>query len=506
MRITKNTIRIIALVFTLLIVGIIVFFLVKAYRFLQIPDKDIVELITPSTFMVVKCDNLRSIKELDNDDYAYLDALLDKNNATDLRFIINYADSLSYMHSITRNNPLYISLAYKDSKLSYLYVWEIGKKNNATINKFLNSLQQRYNNQSFLYKHWEVVKMTVNEKTIYYTYTNGLLLFATDEQSMYASLNQLLEPPENASSFFVKSMERWKTNTNTSVNLLVRQSIFNHYISENKCGFIDDYLWEYLSVFQKAELDVSFKNGKIVFSGDVFLDTAHHQHKFYQYTNQTTTHLKLLPKNTTFITGFFGKDFVSLSTLYQSKRSMSEDFMTMMKPNTVFSFHLEEEDTLISYILIKSDDIEEAKFHLNNCLNSAFDNNIYLLDTFYENGLMVGGIDVANFFLTRFQMAKEIKRIKAYTVIDDYVLFSDSKKAISRYINLLKDNELLSADTNFTALDTYFSEGCNFLYYKKNKYNQLSTHSIEKNLALCRLQLNYQRDNKLFFNFLLQLK
>jgi len=106
----------------------------------------------------------------------------------------------------------------------------------------------------------------------------------------------------------------------------------------------------------------------------------------------------------------------------------------MMKPNTVFSFHLEEEDTLISYILIKSDDIEEAKFHLNNCLNSAFDNNIYLLDTFYENGLMVGGIDVANFFLTRFQMAKEIKRIKAYTVIDDYVLFSDSKKAISRYI------------------------------------------------------------------------
>ncbi len=156
--------------------------------------------------------------------------------------------------------------------------------------------------------------------------------------------------------------------------------------------------------------------------------------------------------------------------------------------------------------MIKSDDIEEAKFHLNNCLNSAFENNIYLLDTFYENGLMVGGIDVANFFLTRFQMAKEIKRIKAYTVIDDYVLFSDSKQAISRYINLLKDNELLSADTNFTALDTYFSEGCNFLYYKKNKHNQLSTHSIEKNLALCRLQLNYQRDNKLFLNFLLQLK
>ncbi len=503
MQCNKSLIRMIAFTFTLLIVGVIVLFLSKAYHFLQNPDKNILEIITPSTFTIIKCDNLQYVKELNNEKYPYIATIFSPENKTMLASWINCVDSFVDMQSIIKKHPLYIFMAYKDKKLSYLYTWEIGKKNDGTIKNFLKSLQQQYETQVYVYKKWKIIKIIIDAKIIYANYTNGLLLFTTDEQFMYASLNQLLEPSEHASSFLKESMDTW--NMNAHIHIVIRQPEIDYYMSENKMNFVDDCLWNYLSIFQIAALDVSFRNEKIIFSGYLSLDTACHQYEFYRYNNYSIDYQKLLPKNPTAIVGLIGENFSSLSTLYQLKRSVNEDFMLMMKPNTIFSFNLEA-DTAATYILMKSDDIEEAKFHLYNCLNSTFENNIYLLDTFYEAGLMIGGIDIANFFLTRLQIAKEIKRLKAYTVIDNYILFSDTKQHISHYANMLKENEVLSKDTNFTAMNTYFSEGSNFLYYKKTNNNQLHLDSIEKKIHSYRLQLSYRSKNKMFFHLLLQLK
>jgi len=239
----------------------------------------------------------------------------------------------------------------------------------------------------------------------------------------------------------------------------------------------------------------------------MILDSTTNRHPFYSKRSTFPDYYTLLPRHTTAVFALFGNDFNKLTSLYTTKVGSYEDFLSMMKPNSIITFTLQN-NTAANFILMRSDEVEEAKFHLFNCVNNTYEKNMYQMDTSYYEGLMIGGIDIPNFFLSRLELCPEIKRLKAFTVMDNYILFSDSDTNIRQYISLIKNNEFITADSNFIQSDFYFQQETNMLYYKEIDHTNKGSSAGDffANIKSYRWQLTYYKNNKLFFTLMLDPK
>jgi thiamine pyrophosphokinase len=80
----------------------------------------------------------------------------------------------------------------------------------------------------------------------------------------------------------------------------------------------------------------------------------------------------MLPQHIRSVLVLNGGSYSDFKSLYHVALGSQEDFFEMLQPNSMLSFQLNNK-TGTEFILVQSDDIEEAKFHLFNCLNSTFE-------------------------------------------------------------------------------------------------------------------------------------
>lgn len=506
MRRTRGSFQIASVILTVIVVITIVFFLIKAYRYFQKDDIVSYDIFTPETAMVLKCDNLLSVKELYALEVPYASFLLLPDNQQQLGKFISFMESLPFMHPVIKSCPVYVSVCNKENKLSYVYVIETTKKYDKEISAFLSLLKKTHKAESFSYKQWEVFKLMVASKAIYYCYTQGLLIGSFDERTMYASLNQIENPDKTFSGKITEVVQT--VNENASFYLMIHHDVFNSFMAKTNTTLIDAYIWNYLSICTWSVLDVSFKNGKIILSGYSLLDSSKKEYAFYTNKQAAFQYKDMLPQNIHSMLVLNSDSYSDFNSLYHGSLGSQEDFFAMLQPNSMLNFQLnnkaEEE-----FILVQSDDIEEAKFHLFNCLNSTFENNSYILDTFYREGYMIGKIDIPNFFLSKLQLAPGIKRLKAYTYLNDCILFSSTDTNIMHYISFMKEEAMIKKDSSFMTLDAYFPKQTNFMYYKKIKpfsgTANTFTH-LQSTLHAYRMQSVYYDENKMYFTLVLAFK
>lgn len=495
----KVRLQIIAVLFTLIVVATVVFLLFKAYAFFQKDDISAYDVITPQTAMIVKCENLQSVKDLCTSDFSYVSVFLLPDNQKKLQGFVDFTETLPFMHAIIKSCPVYLSAYPKGKEMSYVYVMEITKKYNKEIKSFFSVLKKSYKTESFSYKQWKIYKISLDSDAMYYCYVNGLLLGSFDEQIMYSSLNQISSQNKILSEE-IRDLVKTE-NKNTSFHLIIQHPILQSFLANKNSFMVDKYIWNHLSVCDWSALDVSFKNHKIVLSGYLLLDNAKNERLFYRNKQTSSFYKELLPNDVESFFVFRGKSFSDLTYLYNIPSGTQEDFFSMMQPNSILTFQIKNKSEE-NFILIKSDDVDEANFHLFNCLNNTYENNAYILDTFYTEGMMVGNIDIPNFFLSKLKLAPEIKRLKAYTYIGDYIVFSDSNIHLKHYISLIKNARLMKNDSLFMTLDAYFPENANFLYYKKID----SFSHFQSKLRAYRLGINYYDENKMLLTLVLDLK
>lgn len=502
----RESFQIIAVILTVIVVITIVFFLIKAYHYFQKDDIAAYDIFTPETAMVLKCDNLLSVKELYASGAPYVSFLLSTDNQQQLRKFIGYMETLPFMNAVIKSCPVYISVYNKENKLSYGYVIETTKKYDKEISTFLSVLKKTHKAESFTYKQWEVFKLTLPLKAIYYCYTQGLLIGSFDERTMYASLNQI----ENSNKIITNEIKEvvQTVNESTSFCLIIQHDVLHSFLENINTALIDAYMWNYVSLCTWSALDVSFKNGKIVLSGYALLDSSKKEYAFYTNKKAVFQYKDMLPQHIRSVLVLNGGSYSDFKSLYHVALGSQEDFFEMLQPNSMLSFQLNNK-TGTEFILVQSDDIEEAKFHLFNCLNSTFENNSYILDTFYREAYMIGKIDIPNFFLSKLQVAPAIKRLKAYTCIDNCMLFSDTDTNITHYISLMKEEAMIKNDSSFMTLDAYFPKQTNLLYYKQTKTfsgtADAFTH-LSSTLHAYRMQSAYYDDNKMYFTLVMDFK
>jgi hypothetical protein len=110
----RESFQIIAVILTVIVVITIVFFLIKAYHYFQKDDIAAYDIFTPETAMVLKCDNLLSVKELYASGAPYVSFLLSTDNQQQLRKFIGYMETLPFMNAVIKSCPVYISVFNKE--------------------------------------------------------------------------------------------------------------------------------------------------------------------------------------------------------------------------------------------------------------------------------------------------------------------------------------------------------------------------------------------------------
>ena len=131
---------------------------------------------------------------------------------------------------------------------------------------------------------------------------------------------------------------------------------------------------------------------------------------------------------------------------------------------------------------------------------------MFLPDTFYAGMYMIGKMDIPNFFLPFLPLTSDLKRLKAYTYIDPYFVFSDRDTNIIQYLDALRTKESLSKDAPFSGFDAYFPNKANFLYYKKlESHDSSSPHfsHLQSKVKAYRLQINQYKKNTMFFTLVM---
>lgn len=496
----KITLQILAVVVTIVILG---FFLLKFYRFFQKEDKTVLSVLDSKATILLKCDNLEAINNLKNSEVDYLNIFLSSIQMEQMDSFLYFIQSLPYTDEIIKKCPLYIAANAKYTHNQYMYIWELGKKHDNTIKKITSTLKHKFGVEKLSYKQWDIFKIKLTPQPVFYTYNNGLVVFSFNEQLIYNSLNQMLLSENKGFSHFEKLLEN--QDKNTKFHIYIQADALKQNIESNQILFFDDMIWKYFFNYQQSVLHLSFENKHIILSGFAFLDT-NKDNIFYPASLSSCDYYKLLPENTSAVFALLGDDYQKINSLNMNKVSSYEDFLSMMKPTSIFNITLEK-DSSSHLILIRSEDIEEAKFHLFNCLNSSYEDNIYYLDTSYWEGFMVGGIDIPNFFISRLMLGNEIKRFKNYCIMNEYVAFSDSKETLHEYISTLKYNRCIQNNTYFMEIDSYFQEKANVMYYNfLDNTDADSPSDLSNRFKFYRLQMNYYKKNKMFFTLVFTLR
>ncbi|NLJ81786.1 MAG: hypothetical protein GX330_01495 [Bacteroidales bacterium] len=496
----KFTLQILAVLATLAILLIIGFFLLKSYRFFQKEDKTVLSVLDSETTILLKCDNLKAIVDLKTNKANYLHTFLSSKSIEQMDGFLQFIQSLPYTDEVGRKCPLYIAANAKYTQQPYMYIWELGKKHDNTIKKINSTLKHNFKVEKLNYKQWDVFKIKLTPQAVFYTYNNGLLVFSFNEQLIYSSLNQMsLSETQNATSFekLLKHQDK-----NTKFHVYIQADILKQRKLSNQNLFSDEVIWKYFLNYQQSVLHLSFENENIILSGFAYLDT-NKDNSFYTTNLHTCAYYHLLPENTSSVFALIGDEYRKINSLKTNKISSYEDFLSMMKPTSVFNVALDK-DSVSHLILMRSEDIEEAKFHLFNCLNSSYEDNIYYLDTSYWEGFMVGGIDIPNFFVSRLMLGDEIKRLKAYCIMDEYVVFSDSKEILNEYISMIKHKHCIQNNPHFMETDSYFQEKANVVYYKFLDSTDVDVSS--NRFKTYRLQMNHYKENKMFFTLVFTIR
>lgn len=501
----RKALQITAILFTVVVVLALMVFLIKVYRYVQAPDKKAFDFISKEVAMIVRIDDFKAIKDLEQSEQNFLPLILSRDNHLQLQTFIHFSESLSFLYDIAEECPLSVCFYPYEKSASLVFMVEVTKKYDREIQSLFAYLKKRYRAKSLAYKEDKVFQIHTGDKVLYYVYTNGLLLFGFDQKTISLSLNQSKHPEKGIS----KELTELTSTLSASkpFHLLIHHPVIHRYLANKNEQLIENHLLQSLAICEWSALDVSYIYPKLIFSGYTILNPQKEESLFYDNNKNTSINLRLFPLSTSRIISWQGDTYSRFLHLKTVNAGSQEDFFSMLKPNTMCFFQTQG-DTASSFLLLKSDDTEEATFHLFNCVGTEFVNNTYVYDTFYVNTSMVGKMDIPNFFLPVLPLTSDLKRLKAYTYIEPYFVFSDSDACIVEFILDLKNENRINNDSTFSAFDTFSPDKANFVYYKKlNIATSTSIHfaHLQSKVKAYRLQINKHKKNIMFFSLVVDL-
>ena len=490
-------IRILLLFLLIAVMLVLSVLLHRACNYFQNPQVQAFSIIPDNVSFIVKGKQTDDLLQFHQGNARFLSLLSSQKQQKNIDYLFNNILHQEKYRKITKNTSLYLSL-HNETDEQWAIILETEKNQNAVLQDFIDFLSNEFNRQSFVYKNSTIYTFTMGCETLYINHHNGLLLMTYSENLMRQSINKSLQNSD-AIQTAIQTLPAQR-NDNAKILVFVQYQHFIPYL-KNKIRKMGGNATE-LELFQACQwsvFDLSVKKENILLSGYTRIDTSNNQSKLLTHRNNDLDILKMLPYSANAVFSIKARQSADWKTI-KSVVQTSEDFFALMYPTQILTFDIENDTDVFHYLLIKSEDISEASFHLYNSLRSSFENNHYLLDTFYIGSLLVGSVDLPNFVFTKLGMCNQLPRLKYYTPIDNYLIFTDKKESILTCIDQLKHNKSLYESVEYQSTQHYFTREANVFYYCNVKNNK----ELNKNFQCFRMQLYAQTDSVLVMEVLVR--
>jgi hypothetical protein len=489
---TKHTVKVILFSISLLAVAGISLLFYLFHKQLQTPQTKAMDAIPSHAALFFESTKPADFFLFHSESESLFNLFLNEKQQQNLRQMLSMVKDFD----IEKNsNTLYLSAHFSGREISLLLGIEVDRRYNADLKKRFQQLTEAYRNESFIYKSNEIRKLHIHKDILHANYQNGLLLLSFDESLIRASIDQMLL--KDSALYNVVHSFAHKRDAKVSTYLYLQYSqcepVFKK-IMEETCG--DVHILRMLSPFSWAALSVKRKNEFVVFSGYATVDTTVNLAKLFTHKDKMPDIGKMLPSNAQGIFCIYSgsyKRFAKIKPYVQT----SEDVLELMSPNQLITFTINHNDSLSNALLLVSENVSEAAFHLFHSVGSDFAENNYKIDTFYIDAAMVGTINLNNFVLTHLGYNQHFPKLRYYTVWDSCIVFTDTKAGMISYIQHLREGKTLQTSANYQTLSSYFSSQSNMLYY-----SDLQT----KHTQNIRFQYDYFSDNLFLLDAVIAVK
>ena len=488
---TKHTLRLVLLSITILIgvgVGVLLYLFHKQ---IQTPPTKALAAIPSHTALFIESTKPAAFFNFTTEAQPLFSLFINEIQQKNIQQIVSILRDKKQGFDVEKqSNALYLSVhTTTRNEISLLFCVEADPSHDKNLECFTKQMASKFRNESFFYKGNEMIKLHLNDKDILYVnYQNGLLLLSFDESLLRASMNQLLSKDSTLYNMVNSFASKSDVSSSLRVYLQHNQSntIFKK-ILEAIDG--DAHITKPLKPFLWSALNVRQKNGEFIFSGYALADTSVASAKLLMQKKQEIDIDKRLPYNTIRLFYLNAKDFQQFSAVKPYVQT-SEDVFGLMYPRQIAVFEMNTNDTVSNALLLVSENVSEAAFHLFHSVGSEFTENQYILDTFHVNTAMVGKINLNNFMITRFGYNQHFPKLCYYTVWDDNIVFTDTKAGMISYIQQLRAGKTLKTNKEYKNLQSYFSNQANVLYYNE---------SPQKPIQRIRFQYDWFSDNLFLF-------
>ena len=469
--------------------------LYRACHYLQKPQNNALSVIPNNTAFIVKGAQTESLLEFNKNNSSFFASLYSKKQTKRLDFVLNNILSQEKCRQLVENSSFYLSLHDHDAE-ELLLVIETSRNYNHLLSDFAEYLCADLAHKSFIYKNNSIHSLPFEGGGLFFNLQNGLLLMTFSENIMRQAINKLTVNDDGL-QVAVNNIPVYGTGNSGICFYLQYKYFIPHFKNRLRKTSIDVAAIDMFKPCSWSALQLDIKKREFLLSGYTQLDTSIARHELLIHKNNKLDFIKILPYNANRIFSIKANradDWKNMPSTLQ----MDEDFFSLMYLNNIVTFEMETDSSVFNYLLIHSENISEAAFHLFNSLNSRFADNNFILDTINVGSMMVGRVDLPNFVVSKMGINNRLSHLKYYTLVENYIVFTDKKEGILAYIFQLRNHKSIAANKEYQLLQDYFTDNANLFYY----------HSFNDNdkFRSIRLQLSAQSNSILSTNMIIGMK
>ncbi|MDR1792992.1 MAG: hypothetical protein LBR36_06090 [Bacteroidales bacterium] len=493
-------------IFTIFIIILLIFAIFvltfKAYQFLKTPQTDFCEVLPKNTAFVLKSSNTLEITLLAERKSDLLNLLFDNKNTEKITSLLQKTNKVIDNQNFKKKSTLSIAWIATQKGYSPLMILQTDKMQNHYLERFWEYLQKDTQFIDFQYNNTQIYAKKTSQNNFFCYKKEGVLVFAFEEYVIRLSINNLNSKQKDFKSAFI-SLE--KQDIKQHFSLFIQHSYFNPYIQSKilQTDGDDTFLaplncltYSILSINRHANTIQASGRGKVAKKSFYSLFT----HRKYK-----SDILQYIPMGAKNVCVLNAKNCEMLAQI-KLQNNDREDFTKLLLPRQLAFFELPTDSNHYPYIALESENIEEAEFHLFQCIETQYIDNQYVIDTTCIGAYTIGKINLDNFIATDWGLFKKIPHLKFYTTIGNKIIFSTTKEAIILYINNIRKNRTLDKQPTFQNFDTYFTKNYNFLIYN----NLLQNKKISKKHSLpihsFRLQISSLSDSTVLCNYVVKMR
>ncbi len=492
----------VAILVFLFIISIIsvVFYIQKK----QLPEINIINAVPSDAAIIIESNNFFSLLHKEKPNNQIWSELINIDNINKFNKKINKLDTIisgnENLKNILKNRKVIISVHnIGKTNSDFLFLVKIKSLNetklikNIILNRFNknNITQRKYNNTNILeIKH-------IDNSTFYFAFVKGIVIYSKSSILVEDAIRQSETPNSLADNYDFKKVSE-TAGKNVSANIYVNFKTFPILLSHCLNNKTQETISAFTNFANWAELDLNIKKDALLLNGFTYSNdsAANYLNIFLKQKPVDNKIKQILPSNTSIFLSLGISNFeqfsVDLNNFRKNNNTLSKYTKYINKIKSRYNIDINKITTDIfdEEIALAFSDIENNNIHNNSVIivrtKSKSLSEELLTNTLKEickidhinYNSLVGNISIdkdtqykifkmplKGIFYNQFgSIFKDVEN-KYFAFIDNFIVFSDSKKSLNNFIHSYIRGKTLENEMGFQQFSDYLSSESNFYFY-----------------------------------------